>query len=88
MWSVVPASYILGKATLAPVSVQTTSKLEWDHSADDRERLYWTLPWVAMMGKDRTGSIYAEEGRAAGVGGGAQGALAARDVQCRGAVLS
>ena len=41
------------------------------------------------MGKDWTGSIYAEEGRAAGVGGwGAQGALAARDVQCRGAVLS
>ena len=71
VWSVVPASYILGKATLAPVSVQATSKHEWDHSTDDRERLYWTLPWVALMGKDRTGSIYEEEGRAAAAGGGA-----------------
>ena len=60
VWSVVPASYVLGKASI--VSVQKTKKPQWTSTTDDRVRLHWALPWPQMMGKDRTARIVREEG--------------------------
>ena len=62
VWSVVPASYVLGKASIVPVSVQKTKKPQWTSTTDDRVRLHWALPWPQMMGKDRAARIVREEG--------------------------
>lgn len=60
-WSVVPVSYILGSAALAPVTHQKSSPRAWTRSTDDQERLWWTLPWTERWGKDRTYRIFEEE---------------------------
>ena len=61
VWSVVPSSYILGRATLVPVSVQKTSKLQWSPESDNKARLHWALPWPQMMGKDRGALILKDD---------------------------
>ena len=48
--SVVPASYILGTAALAPVAVQKVRFPRWSREKDDQERLWWTLPWTMRWG--------------------------------------
>ena len=60
--SVVPASYVLGKASIVPVLVQKTKKPQWTSTTDDRVRLHWTLPWPQMMGEDCAARIVREEG--------------------------
>ena len=61
VWSFVPSSYILGRATLVPVSVQKTSKLQWSPESDNKARLHWALPWPQMMmGKDR-GALFLKD---------------------------
>ena len=69
IWSVVPASYVLGRAAMAPVAIQSTSKVTWDAKTDDKERLHWALPWPLDMGKDRGGRILQTTPRATGAGG-------------------
>ena len=61
-WSVVPVSYILGSAALAPVTLQKSSPSGWTRTTDNQERLWWTLPWTERWGKDRTYRIFAEHG--------------------------
>ena len=55
-WMVIPVGQILGKALIAPVTLQkaATSQAAWSFDDDvTTERMWWTLPWAMNWGREK-----------------------------------